>query len=266
MTTPASVPPPVTVFPVPGLPEIHPGDDLSALLLSALRAQPLPLQSGDVLVIAQKVVSKAEGARVALAEIEPSPYARQWAARWGKDARLIELVLRQSRRIVRMERGVLIAETHHGFVCANAGVDLSNAGGGSGAEGEVAILLPENPDRSAAGLREALRAGSGADVAVIVADTFGRPWRVGLTQVALGVAGLAPLVDYRETPDVDGRTLHATIIAVADELACAADLVCGKTRRMPAAVVRGYARPGGELAKPATGTALIRAPELDLFR
>ena len=262
MTTPASTP--VTVFPVPGLPEIQPGDDLPALLLSALRAQPLELQSGDVLVIAQKVVSKAEGARVALAEIEPSPYARQWAARWGKDARQVELVLRQSRRIVRMERGVLICETHHGFVCANAGVDLSNAGAGDGSE--VAILLPEDPDRSAAVLREALRAGTGADVAVIVADTFGRPWRVGLTQVALGVAGLAPLVDYRETPDVDGRTLHATLIAVADELACAADLVCGKTRRLPAAIVRGYARPNGELAKAASGQALIRAPELDLFR
>jgi coenzyme F420-0:L-glutamate ligase/coenzyme F420-1:gamma-L-glutamate ligase len=263
---------PVTVHPVPGLPEIRPGDDLAALLLSALRAAQLAPADGDVLVIAQKVVSKAEGARVALSSIEPSPYARQWAERWGKDARLTELVLRQSRRIVRMERGVLIAETHHGYVCANAGVDLSNAGTGGGAAGgaaeggEVAILLPEDPDRSAQQLREALRAGTGADVAVIVADTFGRPWRVGLTQVALGVAGLAPLVDYRESPDVDGRTLHATIIAVADELACAADLVCGKTRRVPAAVVRGFPRPEGPGAVEAPGTALIRAPEMDLFR
>jgi coenzyme F420-0:L-glutamate ligase / coenzyme F420-1:gamma-L-glutamate ligase len=255
---------PVTVHAVQGLPEIRPGDDLGARLLEALRDHGPALQDGDVLVVAQKVVSKAEGSRVALASVEPSPYARQWAQRWGKDARLIELVLRESRRVVRMERGVMITETHHGFVCANAGVDLSNAGAGDG--GEVAILLPEQPDRSAAALREALRVGSGADVAVIVADTFGRPWRVGLTQVALGVAGLAPLVDYRETPDVDGRTLHATIIAVADELACAADLVCGKTRRVPAAVIRGWPRPTGQASEGAGGQALIRAPEMDLFR
>lgn len=255
---------PVSVYPVLGLPEIRPGDDLGAALLAALRAQALPLADGDVLVVAQKVVSKAEGARVALAAIEPSPVARQWAERWGKDARLVELVLRQSRRIVRMERGVLIAETHHGYVCANAGVDLSNAGAPDGSE--VAILLPEDCDRSAALLRAAMQAGSGANVGVIVADTFGRPWRVGLTQVALGVAGLASLVDYRDSPDVDGRTLHATIIAVADELACAADLVCGKTRRVPAAVIRGWPWPRDQASEGAGGAALLRAPEMDLFR
>jgi coenzyme F420-0:L-glutamate ligase / coenzyme F420-1:gamma-L-glutamate ligase len=261
--------PPVTIHPVQGLPEVRPGDDLAALLLAALRAQGLAPASGDVLVIAQKVVSKAEGSRVALAELQPSPRALEWARAWDKDARLIELVLRESRRIVRMERGVIIAETHHGFVCANAGVDLSNAGAPEGGE-EVAILLPEQPDRSAELLREALRAGTGADVAVIVADTFGRPWRVGLTQVALGVAGLAPLVDYRDSPDTDGRELHATVIAVADELACAADLVCGKTRRVPAAIVRGYQRRPDEGAAhapgPSGGQALLRQPELDLFR
>jgi len=255
---------PVTVHPVEGLPEIHPGDDLGGLLLAVLRDRGPVLADGDVLVIAQKVVSKAEGSRVALAGVEPSPHARTWAQRWGKDPRLIELVLRESRRVVRIERGVLITETHHGFICANAGVDLSNAGAGDGSE--VAILLPEDSDRSARALREALRAGTGADVAVIVADTFGRPWRVGLTQVALGVAGLAPLVDYRESPDVDGRTLHATIIAVADELACAADLVCGKTGRVPAAVIRGWPWPQGQASAGAGGQALIRAPEMDLFR
>ena len=271
----------VSIHPVVGLPEVHPGDDLGGLLLAALAAQQLRPEHGDVLVVAQKVVSKAEGARVALADLTPSPFAQAWADRWHKDPRQVELVLRQSRRVVRMERGVMITETHHGFVCANAGVDLSNAGdegvSGPGAGG-VAILLPEDPDRSARLLREAVRTATGAEVGVIVADTFGRPWRVGLTQVALGVAGLAPLVDYRETADVDGRTLHATIIAVADELACAADLVCGKTQRVPAALIRGYraARPQAEAAPaPAaggiqavgdSGQALIRAPEMDLFR
>jgi coenzyme F420-0:L-glutamate ligase/coenzyme F420-1:gamma-L-glutamate ligase len=265
---------PVTIHPLAGLPEVRPGDDLAALLLAALRGQGLALESGDVLVVAQKVVSKAEGSRVALASVEPSPFARRWAERWDKDARLIEVVLRESRRLVRMERGVIIAETHHGYVCANAGVDLSNAGAGEGgaassgepAAGEVAILLPEDPDGSARALREALRAGTGAAVGVIVADTFGRPWRVGLTQVALGVAGLAPLVDYRDSPDVDGRTLHATLIAVADELACAADLVCGKTRRVPAALIRGYAPQHAPGAAGSDGAALLRAPEMDLFR
>ncbi len=253
---------PVTVYPLEGLPEIRPGDDLPQLIVQALAARKMPLRDGDVVVVAQKVVSKAEGSRVALAAIEPSPYARRWAERWGKDPRMVELVLRESRRIVRMERGVIIAETHHGYVCANAGVDLSN----SGAK-EFAILLPEDCDRSAAVLRDRLRAhcgkdGADVDIAVIVADTFGRPWRVGLTQVALGVAGLAPLVDYRDTPDVDGRQMHATVIAVADELACAADLVCGKTRRVPAAIVRGYPLPKGK----GNGGALIRAAEMDLFR
>lgn len=263
-TAQASDAQPVAIHPVPGLPEVRPGDDLAALLLNALHEAGLGPATGDVLVVAQKVVSKAEGSRVALADVEPSPVARQWAEQWGKDARLVELVLRESRRVVRMERGVLITETHHGYVCANAGVDLSNAGAGDA--GELAILLPEDPDRSAARLREAIAAATGADVGVIVADTFGRPWRVGLTQVALGVAGLAPLVDLREGQDVDGRTLHATIIAVADQLACAADLVCGKTRRVPAAVIRGWPRPEGPGAPEAPGSVLLRAPEMDLFR
>jgi len=258
MTPPA----PVSIHPVPGLPEVRPGDDRGALLAGALAGLPLPLRDGDVVVVAQKVVSKAEGSRVALSAVEPSPAARQWGEAWDKDPRQVEVVLRESRRIVRMERGVIIAETRHGFVCANAGVDLSNSGGE-----ELAILLPEDPDRSAAALRARLGRGSGeggrdAEIAVIVADTFGRPWRVGLTQVALGVAGLEPLLDLRDSPDVDGRTLHATLIAVADELASAADLVCGKTSRVPAAVVRGYPyRPAG-----GSGRALIRAAEMDLFR
>jgi coenzyme F420-0:L-glutamate ligase/coenzyme F420-1:gamma-L-glutamate ligase len=255
MSPPASL----SIHPVAGLPEVQPGDDLARLMLEALAAGGLPLADGDVLVVAQKVVSKAEGARVALASITPSPFARTWAARWNRDPRLVELVLRESRRLVRMERGLIIAETRHGFVCANAGVDLSNAGGT-----DVAILLPEDPDRSARRLREALRAGSGREVAVIVADTFGRPWRVGLTQVALGVAGLAPVVDYRGQADGDGRPLHVTEIAVADELACAADLACGKERHVPAAIVRGYVHPAGQAE--GDGQALLRDPQFDLFR
>ncbi len=263
-----SAPSCVSIHPVPGLPEVQVGDDLGALLAAALAptaaAHPPPWRApadGDVLVVAQKVVSKAEGARVALDALTPSAFALRYAARWDKDPRLVELVLRESRRVVRMERGVMITETHHGYICANAGVDLSNVGG----EAEVAVLLPEDPDRSARQLREALRTACGADVAVVVADTFGRPWRVGLTQVALGVAGLAPLVDYRDSPDVDGRTLHATVIAVADELACAADLVCGKTARVPAALIRGWPR-SAPSADNDSGGALLRAPEMDLFR
>ncbi len=260
----------ISIHPIPGLPEIQPGDDLGELIAEALASDHFTLTDGDVVVVAQKAVSKAEGARADLSTIEPGPFATQWARQWGKDARLIELVLRESRRTVRMERGVLITETHHGFVCANSGVDLSNTGGG-----EWAILLPKDPDGSARALRQRLSQGSGPagspangpadgplDIAVIVSDTFGRPWRVGLTQVALGVAGLAPLLDLRESSDVDGRTLHATVIAIADELASAADLVCGKTSRIPAAVIRGYPFTPGE----GDGKELIRAPEMDLFR
>jgi coenzyme F420-0:L-glutamate ligase/coenzyme F420-1:gamma-L-glutamate ligase len=260
----------ISIHPIPGLPEIQPGDDLGGLIAEALASDNFTLADGDVVVVAQKAVSKAEGARADLSAIEPGPFATQWARRWGKDARLIELVLRESRRTVRMERGVLITETHHGFVCANSGVDLSNTGGG-----EWAILLPKDPDGSARALKQRLSQGTGpagspadgpadspVELAVIVSDTFGRPWRVGLTQVALGVAGLEPLLDLRESPDVDGRTLHATVIAIADELASAADLVCGKTSRIPAAVIRGYRFTPGEDG----GKALIRAPEMDLFR
>ena len=250
-------PPPLTVHPVVGLPEVRPGDDLATLLLAALKAGGPPLEERDVLVVAQKVVSKAEDNRVPLASIEPSPRALEWAELWERDPRMIELVLRESRRIVRMERGLIITETRHGFICANAGIDLSNSG-----EDELAVLLPEDSDRSARALRDALRERTGREVAVIVADSFGRPWRSGLTQVALGVAGLEPLSDLRGEPDADGRPLHVTIIALADELACAADLVCGKINRVPMAIVRGYAGARGK----GSGRDLLREAELDLFR
>ena len=252
----------VTVLPVWGLPELLPGDDLAALLLDALRTQGVLPQTSDVLVVAQKAVSKVEGSRVALSAVRPSRQSLAWAAQWDKDARQVELVLREARRIVRMERGLIIAETRHGFVCANAGLDLSN----TGTDSEVAILLPEDPDRSAALLREAILSATGAALGVIVSDSFGRPWRTGLTQVALGVAGLQPLLDHREQQDADGRPLLATEIALADELACAADLVCGKTARVPAALIRGVALPPAPLGNAGTGQALLREAAMDLFR
>lgn len=247
---------------LPGIPEVRPGDDLAGLLLGALAGQGLSLESGDVLVVAQKVVSKAEGSRAALPELTARPWAQRWAEQWSKDPRQVELVLRESRRVVRAERGILVCETRHGFVCANAGVDLSNSGAR-----DVAVLLPEDPDRSARMLRRSFVERTGCAVGVIVADSFGRPWRNGLTQVALGAAGVTPAVDLRGQVDTEGRPMHVTVIALADELASAADLVCGKTTRIPAALIRGApgvapdADPGA-----ACGKDLLRAPEQDLFR
>jgi len=245
------------IIPIHGIGEVNPGDDLAATILSALERQDLALTDGDVLVVTQKIVSKAEGRVVALDEIEPSRFAREAAAQGHKDARYYEIVLRESRRIVKMDRGVLVTETHHGLICANAGVDESNvAGGGS------VTLLPIDPDGSAATLRVALRERAGASVAVIISDTFGRPWREGLVNVAIGVAGIAPLADYTGQPDGYGYMMQASVIAAADELASAAELVMGKVDAVPVAIVRGYAH------MPAEGSAkaLIRAPERDLFR
>jgi coenzyme F420-0:L-glutamate ligase/coenzyme F420-1:gamma-L-glutamate ligase len=249
---------PVRIWGLEGIPEVRAGDRLAALIVDALgrRRPPARLAAGTILVVAQKVVSKAEGRVVALDAVEPSPEAARWAERFGKDARLVEVVLRQARRVVRMERGILIVETHHGFVCANGGVDTSNA-----PEGAV-VLLPDDPDASAARLRQELEEALGVTLAVIVSDTFGRPWRQGLTNVALGVAGLAPFVDYRGQVDSHGRTLQATVLAIADELAAAAELVMGKVSAIPVAAVEGYAFP----AAAGSGRALIRPPSEDLFR
>jgi coenzyme F420-0:L-glutamate ligase/coenzyme F420-1:gamma-L-glutamate ligase len=252
----------LTIHPLPGIPEVRPGDDLCVLLSNALNGEKLSLEDGDAIVVAQKIVSKAEGSRAALAEIEPRPWSRRWAERWGKDPRQVELVLRESKRVLRAERGILICETRQGFVCANAGVDLSNSGGQ-----DVAVLLPEDPDRSARLLRHGMLQRTGRAVGVIVADSFGRPWRNGLTQVALGVAGLSPVSDLRGQADTEGRPMHVTVIALADELASAADLVCGKTTRIPAALIRGA--PGvsrGHDGGRGSGKDLLRPPELDLFR
>jgi coenzyme F420-0:L-glutamate ligase/coenzyme F420-1:gamma-L-glutamate ligase len=241
---------------VPGMPEVHAGDALAALIAESVRRAGLRLIEGDVVVIAQKIVSKAEGRTVRLEEIEPGEVARDWAARYDKDARMVEVVLRESKRIVRMERGVLISETRHGFVCANAGVDASNV-----AADEV-TLLPEDADRSAREIRSLLAREFDARVAVIISDTFGRPWREGITNVAIGIAGIAPLVDYRGQLDSHGRPLKVTVIAIADELASAAELLMQKTANVPVVIIRGF----NYTARDASVRELIRLPETDLFR
>ena len=244
------------LFAVPGLPEITAGDDLSALIAAALSRSGRRVEDGDVFVIAQKVVSKAEGAVVRLADVATSPAAEEWAAANNKDPQVIEVILRESRRIVRMERGILIAETRHGFVCANAGVDASNVAPG------FVTVLPKDPDASAERLRTALTTACGCRVAVIVSDTFGRAWREGVVNVALGVAGLQPLIDYRGSVDTYGRPLTSTVIALADELAAAAEIVSRKAAATPVAIVRGAAEWAGE----GHGRALVREASRDLFR
>ena len=247
----------IRVIAVRGIGEVRPGEDLATTVLDALARQDLPLANGDVLVVTQKIVSKAEGRIIDPADVEPSHLAEMAAVQGKKDARYYEVVLRESRRIVRMDRGVLITETHHGLICANSGVDESNVAGG-----QSVTLLPVDPDGSAVALRAAIRERTGADTAVIISDTFGRPWREGQVNVAIGVAGLAPLADYAEQQDGYGYTMHASLLAVADELASAAELVMGKIDAVPVAIIRGYAY------QAANGSAreLIRAPEKDLFR
>lgn len=245
------------IFGLASLPEIQPGDDLAALLVEALRREGPALASGDILVLAQKIVSKAEHRLVDLSTVTPSPFARSLGERMNKDPRVIEVILRESRRIVRMDVRVLITETHHGFVCANAGVDQSNVPGA-----DHVCLLPLDPDASAARLRARIGELLGVEFALIIADTFGRPWREGLVNVALGVSGLSPMRDYRGGTDTQGHRLKATVIAVADELCSAAELVMGKTAQQPAALIRGYPyEPTDSDAK-----GLIRTPDRDLFR
>jgi len=239
------------VIPVRGLPEVREGDDLAALIAAAAK-----LADGDIVVVAHKVVSKAEGRVVRLAEVEASAQARDLAA--DEDPRRLEVILRESARVVRARPPLVIAETRHGFVCASAGVDSSNA-----PEAGTLVLLPVDPDASAARLRARLRELTGAEIAVIVSDSFGRAWRQGTTDVAIGCAGVEPLLDLHGQRDATGYELHATVIAVADELAGAAELVRGKLNRVPAAVVRGFGfEPSGE----GTARELVIPPDRDLFR
>jgi coenzyme F420-0:L-glutamate ligase/coenzyme F420-1:gamma-L-glutamate ligase len=250
------MPPRYEVIGIEGLGEILPGDMLADLIVRAAAGQDTPLVSGDVLVIGQKIISKAEGRLIRLDDVVPSPITRTMAARLGRDPRLVEVILRESTRVVRMDKGVLVVETHHGWICANAGVDQSNV------DPDTVALLPEDPDRSARQMQERIETAYGANVGVIIADTFGRPWREGLTNMAIGVAGLAPLRTYVGQLDPAGYLLQATVIAVADELASAAELVMGKLDRIPAAIIRGLG-----LAPSEEGSApLRRDPARDLFR
>jgi coenzyme F420-0:L-glutamate ligase / coenzyme F420-1:gamma-L-glutamate ligase len=246
----------IELISIAGLPEIREGNDLARLIVGAARNARITFHNGDVLVIAQKVVSKAEGRLVRLSTIEPSPDASQLAAKGRRNPRLVEIILRESRRIVR-DHPVLIAETHHGFVCANAGVDHSNAPGE-----DVVTLLPRDPDGSARRIAAEIHKVTRKCIAVIISDTFGRPWRLGLTNVAIGAVGVPVLRDLRGTRDRHSKPLQATILAVADELAAAAGLLMGKSEGIPAVVVRGYRyRPADERA-----ASIIRPAAEDLFR
>ena len=249
--------PDIRVLGITGLPEVTPGSDLVGLLLEGVSRQDLRLRDRDILVITQKVVSKSEGRLVRLSEVKPSSLAESFAQDGNRDPRSVEVVLSEARRIVKMDRGILITETNQGMVCAQAGVDASNV-----PDLDSVALLPADPDRSAATLRSAIRKRAEADVAIIISDTFGRPWREGLVNVAIGIDGLSPLLDYRGQTDPQGRPLLATVIAVADELASAAELVMGKLDRVPAALIRGYP------FEPGSGKAvdLVRPAERDLFR
>jgi coenzyme F420-0:L-glutamate ligase/coenzyme F420-1:gamma-L-glutamate ligase len=245
----------LSVLPVTGLPEIAAGAELGALIATGAE-----LRDGDVVVVSQKVVSKAEGRIRHLSSVLPSAEARRLAAVLGREPNLVELILEESREVLRAERGVLIVETRHGFVCANAGIDSSNL-----PEAGTVCLLPEDPDASARRIRGELAAASGATLATIVADSFGRAWRLGQAEVAIGCAGIVPLDDWRGRADAGGRKLEATLIAVADEAAGAADLVRDKASRVPAAIVRGLERFVGEQDGPG-GAALRRPHDEDLFR
>ncbi|HLG60797.1 MAG TPA: coenzyme F420-0:L-glutamate ligase [Ktedonosporobacter sp.] len=249
------------IIPITSIGEIPPGSDLGFIIYEALQSQRVTLERGDILVVTQKIVSKAEGRVVDLTEVQPSEFASAFAQQYDKDPRHVEVVLRESKRIVRMSHGVLISETYHGFICANAGVDESNVNGH-----QLLTLLPVDPDRSAQAMRTRLQqlAGGNAtfDIAIIISDTWGRPWRNGQVNMAIGVAGMEALADYRGQYDPYGYELHASVIAVADELAAAAELVMGKVDGVPVALIRGYTY------KPAAGDirTLLRDSTTDMFR
>ena len=254
----------IRIIPVDGIPEIRHGDPINELIVDAIASALTSLEPGDVVTVTHKVISKAEGGLIDLRTIEPSPLAVRYAAEWSKDARQVEVVLRQSRRILRMVRGLIVSETRHGFICANAGVDASNV------SSDTVCILPEDPDRAADEIRRALmrrffpdRSEDDRAIGVIVTDSFGRPWRSGIVNVAIGVSGIAPLTDYRGQFDPSGYELKASILAVADELASAAELVMHKLAARPVAVIRGYQ---WQTAAPAgTGKDLIMPEERNLF-
>ena len=252
------MPPEIRAIGIGGLPEIGVGDDLAALIMDAAAAQGTPVAGGDVVVVTQKVVSKAEGRVMTIDDVVASPLALAITEGHRRDPRHTEMILRESRRIVRMDRGVIISETYHGYICANAGIDASNIPGVN-----AICLLPVDPDASARRIRRAIRERLGVDAAVLVSDTFGRPWRNGAVNVSIGVAGFNPVVSYVGEFDPHGNELHTTTIAVADELAAAAELVTGKLLGVPVAIIRGYPY---EPMPDADSRAIVRGADKDLFR
>jgi coenzyme F420-0:L-glutamate ligase/coenzyme F420-1:gamma-L-glutamate ligase len=254
---PSSSVPDLQIIAIPLADEIKPGDSLAEKFLQSLRERKLAFEPGDILIVKHKIVSKAEGQIVDLATIEPSNDSRAWAKKYSLDARVIELALREGRGVIRCKNGVLITETHHGFICANSGVDVSNVDGG-----RHALLLPADPDRSAYKLHRELKKYTALAIPVLITDTFGRPWREGLVDFCIGITGMKPLRDDRGHRDPHGYTLHASLEAIADELAAAAGLICGKLNRAPACIVRGFPY------EPARGRVrdLLRSAANDLFR
>ena len=248
---------PIELIPIRGIPEISNRDEIGQIIIQSCRKQGTPIRNNDILVITHKIVSKAEGRVLALNSVTPSKFAINSGRHIGKDPRQVEVILSESRRLVKMVRGLIIAETPHGFVCANAGVDQSNV-----QKGKV-VLLPKKPDKSAQQIRDYIAAKTGKALAVIISDTFGRAWREGQTDVAIGIAGIEPFADYRGTRDQYGYDLKATIICIADELASAAELCMNKLDRVPAALIRGYKFKRGENVSSRT---LARKPNRDLFR
>jgi coenzyme F420-0:L-glutamate ligase / coenzyme F420-1:gamma-L-glutamate ligase len=247
----------IRLIAIPLSEEIHPGDSIAGTLLDTMRKHQLRFLAHDILIVKHKIVSKAEGCVVDLETVRPSALSIAWAKKYSLDPRVIELALREARSVIRRKNGVLITETHHGFLCANSGVDVSNVDGG-----RHAVLLPKDPDRSARGIRSAIKKGTGLSIPVIITDSFGRPWREGLADFAIGIAGMTALRDYRDLHDPQGYELHASVEAVADELACAAGLICGKLNRTPACIVRGFPyNPGGGRSRD-----LLRPASHDLFR
>ena len=252
------MPPEIRAVGIEGLPEVQAGDDLAAQIMDAAAAQGTPIEAGDVVVVTQKIVSKAEGRVMTIDEVEASPLAVAITEGHRRDPRHTEMILRESRRVVRMDRGVIISETYHGYICANAGIDASNIPGA-----DAICLLPVDPDASARRIRDSIQQRLGVDVAVLVSDTFGRPWRNGAVNVSIGVAGFNPVISYVGEFDPHGNELHTTTIAVADELAATAELVTGKLLGVPVALIKGYPY---ERMEDADSRAIVRDPDKDLFR
>jgi coenzyme F420-0:L-glutamate ligase/coenzyme F420-1:gamma-L-glutamate ligase len=252
----------ISIIPIIGIPEINPGDNITEIISHTISKKKIPIMNGDILVIAQKIISKSEDRIIDIDDVSPSPFAISLGKNIEKDPRIVEIILKETKQIVKISargsgKGKLIVENNIGIICANAGVDASNVSGGN-----KLTLLPEEPDRSAKKIVEEFKGNLGVEIAVVISDTVGRPWRMGLTEIAIGCYGLKPLLDYRGRRDSKGYLLSATVIAIADEIACAAGLVMDKLKSIPAVIVRGYSyEPGGQGAK-----ELIRSPEEDLFR